>query len=163
MGHQGIVTPWKTPPQQSNNVPLQYCDYQDVFEQWRGKGLPPSCPWDHTIDLKPGAPVTLISKTIHLSQVEQKELSQFLKEHTTQGTICPSKSPYTASFFFIKKKNGKLQPVQDYQPVNTWTIKNHYPLPLIPSLIDQLCDCTLFTGFNIKWGYNEVLIKDKDQ
>jgi len=21
----------------------------------------------------------------------------------------------------------------------------------------------LFTGFNIKWGYNKVLIKDKDQ
>jgi len=47
--------------------------------------------------------------------------------------------------------------------VNAWTIKNCYPLPLILSLIDRLCDCTLFTGFNIEWGYNEVLIKDKDQ
>ncbi len=67
-----------------------------------------------------------------------------------------------ASFFFIKKKNGKLRPVQDYQPVNSWTIKNRYPLPLIPSLIDRLQDCTLFTGFNIEWGYNKVLIKPKD-
>jgi len=47
--------------------------------------------------------------------------------------------------------------------VNVWTIKNRYPLPLIPSLIDRLRDCTLFTGFNIEWGYNEVLIKPKDQ
>jgi len=77
--------------------------------------------------------------------------------------ICPSKSPYVASFFFIKKKNSKLQPVQDYQPVNLWTIKNRYPLPLIPSLIDRLHNCTLFTGFNIEWGYNEVLVKEKDQ
>ena len=67
------------------------------------------------------------------------------------------------SFFFIKKKNGKLRPVQDYRPVNSWTIKNQYPLPLIPSLIDRLQDCTLFTGFDIEWGYNKVLIKPKDR
>ncbi len=46
--------------------------------------------------------------------------------------------------------------------MNAWTIKNHYPLPLIPSLIDQLRDCTLFTGFDIEWGYNEVLVKPED-
>ncbi len=145
MAHQGIVTSRKPPPQHSDNIPLPYRDYRDVFEQRKGKGLPPSRPWDHAIDLKPGAPATLISKTIQLSQTEQKELSQFLKEHTARGTIQPSKGPYATSFFFIKKKNRKLRPVQDYRPVNSWTIKNHYPLPLIPSLINQLRDCSLFT------------------
>jgi len=160
---RGIVTHQKPTPRQSDGVPLQYRDYRDIFEQRKGKGLPPSQPWDHAIELKPGAPTTLISKTIHLSQTEQKELSQFLKEHTARGTIQPLKSPYAASFFFIKKKNGKLQLVQDYRLVNAWTIKNCYPLPLIPSLIDQLQDCTLFTGFDIKWGYNEVLVKLEDR
>ncbi len=41
-------------------------------------------------------------------------------------------------------------------------IKNWYPLPLIPSLIDRLHNCTKFTGVDIEWGYNEVLIKPKD-
>jgi len=95
--------------------------------------------------------------------LEQVELPKFLKEHMAWGIIQPSKSPYTTPFFFIKKKNGKLQPVQDYQPVNAWTIKNRYPLPLIPQLINCLRDCTLFTGFDIEWGYNEVLIKEGDQ
>jgi len=36
------------------------------------------------------------------------------KEHTAKGYIRPSKSPYAAPFFFIKKKDGKLRPVQDY-------------------------------------------------
>ena len=67
------------------------------------------------------------------------------------------------SFFFIKKKNRKLRPVQDYCPINEWTIKNKYPLPLIPQLIDHLRDCSLFTKFNIQWGYNNVHIKDGDQ
>src|SRR5712671_1662299 len=76
--------------------------------------------------------------------------------------IHPLKSPYAATFF-IKKKNRKLRPVQDYRPVNEWTIKNCYPLPLIPQLIDRLRGCTLFMKFNIKWGYNNVRIKDGDQ
>jgi hypothetical protein len=72
------------------------------------------------------------------------------------------KSPYAASFF-IKKKNRKLRLVQDYRPVNAWTIKNCYPLPLIPQLINRLRGCMLFTGMDIEWGYNEVLIKEEDR
>jgi Reverse transcriptase (RNA-dependent DNA polymerase) len=65
--------------------------------------------------------------------------------------------------FFIKKKDGKLQPVQDYQPINQWTIHNAYPLPLIPKLIDQLNGCSLYTKFDICWGYNIVRIKEGDE
>ncbi len=105
----------------------------------------------------------LTGRTIHLSQSEQVELTKFLKDHMARGMIRPSKSPYTAPFFFIKKKNGKLWPVQEYCPINLWTIKNHYPLPLIPQLVDRLHECTLFTGVDIEWGYNEVHIKEGDQ
>jgi len=108
LAHSGILTPQKMPPQQSDNIPLQYRDYCNVFEQQKGKGLPPSSLWDHAIKLKREAPTTRIGKTIRLLQAEQQELSQFLKEHTIQGTICPLKSLYTTSFFFIRKKNGKL-------------------------------------------------------
>jgi len=67
------------------------------------------------------------------------------------------------SFFFIKKKNGKLRPVQDYRPINEWTIKNRYPLPLIPQLIDRIGDAELITTVNIRWGYNTVKIVPQDQ
>ena len=119
--------------------------------------------WDHAIELKPGAPSTLPGKIYLLSQVELQELQKFVDEHLKRGTIQPSKSPYAASFFFIKKKNGKLRPVQDYCPINEWTVKNKYPLPLIPQLIDRLRGCSLYTKFDVRWGYNNVQIKDGDQ
>ena len=72
-------------------------------------------------------------------------------------------SPYTALFFFIKKKNGKLRPVQDYRPINKWTIKNRYPLPLIPQLIDRLGNAELITTVDICWRYNMVQIVPEDQ
>jgi len=68
-----------------------------------------------------------------------------------------------ASFFFIKKKNGKLQPVQDYRLINEWTIKNRYPLPLIPQLIDRIGDAELIMVVDIHWGYNAVQIIEEDQ
>jgi hypothetical protein len=49
-----------------------------------------------------------------LTQEERKALRTFIEEHLRKGYIIPSKSPYVAPFFFIKKKDGKLRPVQDY-------------------------------------------------
>jgi hypothetical protein len=63
----------------------------------------------------------------------------------------------------VKKKDGKLWPVQDYRPLNKWTKKNRNISPLIPSVIDQLVGCTLFTKFNICWGYNNIRIKLGDE
>ena len=137
-------------------IPRQYRAFTDVFSDKESKKFLPKRPWDHKIKLKPGAPATLISRTIKLLTSEQQELQTFINEHLERGTIERSKSPYAASFFFIKKKNGKLRPVQDYRPINEWTIKNKYPLPLIPQLIDQLGDAELITTVDIRWGYNMV-------
>ena len=38
-------------------------------------------------------------------------------------------------------------------------MQNKYPLPLIPQQIDHLRGCTLFTKFDIRWGYNAVQVK----
>ena len=74
-----------------------------------------------------------------------------------------SKSLYASSFFFIKKKDGKLRPVQDYRKLNEYTIGDMYPLPLIPDLIQQIEDTWVFTKFDVRWGYNNICIKDGDQ
>jgi hypothetical protein len=100
------------------NIPNQYCAFSRVFSEEASHEFPLSRPWDHAIELKPGAPAALPGKLIPLSQAEQEELQKFVKEHMARGTIRPSKSPYKARFFYIKKKDGKLRPVQDYRPVN---------------------------------------------
>ena len=107
--------------------------------------------------------MALPGKLIPLSQAEQEELHKFMVEHMKRGTIRLFKSPYKARFFYIKKKDGKLWPVQDYRPVNQWTIHNAYPLPLIPELIDRLSGCSLYTKFDICWGYNNVRIREGDK
>src|ERR1700676_4984121 len=66
-------------------------------------------------------------------------------------------------FFFVKKKDGKLRPTQDYRKLNDLTIKNRYPLPLISELIDKLSGAKVFTKMDVRWGYNNIRIKEGDQ
>ena len=66
-------------------------------------------------------------------------------------------------FFFVKKKDGKLQPVQDYQKLNEMMIKNRYPLPLIKELVDHLKGSKIFTKLDVWWGYNYIRIKEGDE
>ena len=66
-------------------------------------------------------------------------------------------------FFFVKKKDGSLRPVQDYRKLNEMTIKNRYPLPLISELMDRLKDSRYFTKLDVRWGYNNVRIKEGDE
>ena len=65
-------------------------------------------------------------------------MDKFLKENLQTGHIHPSKSPMASPFFFTKKKDGALQPVQDYHTLNAMTVKTRYPLPLISELVNQL-------------------------
>jgi len=61
--------------------------------------------------------------------------------------------------FFIKKKDGSLQLVQDYCALNAVTVKNRYPLPLISELVSQLRGAKYFTKLDVWWGFNNVHIK----
>jgi hypothetical protein len=149
-------------PQSKQPIPEEYRRH-NVFGEKQAQRFPGPRIWDHTIELKPGAPATIPGKIYALTQSEQKALEEFVKEHLAKGYIKPSKSPYTSPFFFIKKKDGKLRPVQDYRKVNEWTIKNRYPLPLIPELIARVKGASLFTKFDVRWGYNNVRIKEGDQ
>src|SRR6266498_1087055 len=65
--------------------------------------------------------------------------------------------------FFVKKKDGKLCLVQDYYALNAMTMKNKYPLPLIPELIVKLQGVKYFTKLNIRWRFNNVHIKEVDK
>jgi hypothetical protein len=57
--------------------------------------------------------------------------------------------PQVSPFFFVKKKDGRLQPCQDYQYLNNWMVKNAYPLPLISEIMDKLKKAKYFLKFDV--------------
>jgi len=68
-----------------------------------------------------------------------------------------------ALVFFIKKKDGSLQLVQDYRVLNSMMVKNKYPLTLISELILQLRGAKYFTKLDVHWGFNNIYIKPRNE
>jgi hypothetical protein len=73
------------------------------------------------------------------------------------------KSPFGAPVFFIEKKDGSLRLVQDYRKLNTVTVKNSYPLPLVSDILNRLHGAKYFMKLDLRWGFNNVHIKEGDE
>ena len=143
-------------------VPSEYHEFLDIFGEKRASQFPDRWPWDHKINLKPGFELKSF-KNYNLTPTEQEELDGFLKENLEKGYIKKSKSPMASPFFFIKEKDRKLRPCQDYRFLNEWTIKNAYPLPLISEIMDKLKGTKYFTKLDVQWGYNNIRIWEGDE
>jgi len=77
--------------------------------------------------------------------------------------IRPSKSPQTSPVFFVGKKDSSKRMVMDYCNMNNQTIKNNYPLLLITKLIDNMGSKKVFTKMDLRWGFNNIRIKEEDE
>ena len=145
-------------------VPESYHDFKDVFSKESFDQLPSRKPWDHAIELIPDAQ-PFSTKVYPMSPIEQRELDSFLEENLKSHRIRPSKSPMASPVFFVKKKDGNLRFVQDYRKLNDITIKNAYPLPLIPDIMNKIAagHAKYFTKLDVRWGYNNVRIKEGDE
>ena len=97
-----------------------------------------------------------------MTQEEDAALDIWIDEQLEKGYISPLMSPYASSFFSIKKKDGKLHPVQDYRTINSYTVRNQYLLPLISDLICNLGGARLYTKFDVQQGYNNICMKEAD-
>ena len=73
-----------------------------------------------------------------MSAPELGAMKTYIKDYLANGFIRPSRSPAAAPVMFIKRPDGKLRLVVDYRGLNKVTVKNRYPLPLIPKMLDRL-------------------------
>ena len=89
-------------------IPTQYHMYKKVFKDAGFQALPQRKPWDHAIDLKPGATLQKLTKAYPISPLEDQSMKGFIEENLANGRIRPSQSPWASGFFFVKKKDGKL-------------------------------------------------------
>ena len=88
-------------------LPAEYAEYAQVFSKEATDHVPPSRPYDHTINLDESF-IPKIGKLYPLSVKEWEAADEFIDENLRSGKICPSKSPQASPFFFVKKKDGGL-------------------------------------------------------
>uniref|UniRef100_A0A8C1UCL9 ribonuclease H n=1 Tax=Cyprinus carpio TaxID=7962 RepID=A0A8C1UCL9_CYPCA len=144
------------------NIPPCYDDLAEVFIKTKATQLPPHCPWDCSIDLLPNA-MPPKSRVYPLSRTESQAMEDYIEEALSSGFIRPSTSPAAAGFFFVEKKDGGLRPCIDYRGLNNDTVKFRYPLPLVPSALEQLREARIYTKLDLRSAYNLICIKEGDE
>ena len=115
----------------------------------------------HEIVLEPGS--TPPSRAAYrLPKPELNELNTQLTAVLEKGFIEPSKSPFGAPVFFVKKADRTLRMACDWCDLNGITIKNKACLPNVDDLFDAVQGSAYFSKLDLQSGYNQIRIRAED-
>eukprot|EP00253_Pinus_taeda_P020172 PITA_20172 len=96
----------------------------------------------------------------NLREIVKEELQKLLNE----GFIYPiSDSEWVSPLVIVPKKNGKWRVCVDYRALNKATQKDHFPLPFIDQVLDNLAGKKFFSFLDGFSGYNQIRITPQDQ
>jgi len=88
-----------------------------------------------------------------------------MQKKLENGVIRSSTSPCGYPNFLAMKKDGTWQwrsHCVDFGTLNKFMVKNHYPLPRIDVLLNQLKDVIYFTKLNLRSGYHQIILAEGD-
>ncbi len=145
-----------------DSIPAKYHEFHNVFSGEKAGTLAPHRPYDLQINVKEG------TKPIHgpiysLSPLELMALQEFLEEHTRNGFIHPSKSPWGSPILFVKKKDSSLHLCVDFCALNRVTEKDCYPLSLISDLLMSPAPARIYSKIDLKHAHHLVCIAKGDE
>jgi len=144
-------------------IPNQYHALLPMFSMVLADRLPPHRPnVDHEVRLKEGEtpswwPIYMLCRE------ELVFMKEWLENNMTKGFIRQSFSPYAAQCLFAKKPDGGHRFCIDYRDINSKTVKNRCPLPLIQETLDLLAGAWVYTKLDVRGAYNLVRVKEGDE
>jgi len=144
-------------------VPMEFRQYLGVMGKELADALPEHRSYDCKIDLKEGSTAPW-GPIYPLSEIELQTLREWLKEMEKTGKIRRLTSQAGAPILFVPKPNGRgLRLCVDYRGLNSITIPNQYPLPLMQELQDRVQGAQWFTKMDLKNGFNLIRIREGDE
>lgn len=135
--------------------------YMDVFvENYEDKalpgGLPPSRVTDHRIELKPGAPPSIVRRCYRMSPDERVYVKETIQEYLDKGWIRPSTSSFASPIMFEVKPDGRKRVVFNYKPINEWTVDDPYPMPDPDVLIESIEFSIVVSKIDLNLAYYQL-------
>lgn len=98
------------------------------------RGLPPVREFDHDILLQPGkAPMNV--RPYRYNHKQKQEIETQVGRMLTESIIRPSHSSYASSVLLVSKKDGTWRFCIDYRELNSITVKDKFPIPLIDDFV----------------------------
>ncbi|KAI7950664.1 hypothetical protein MJO29_009338 [Puccinia striiformis f. sp. tritici] len=140
-------------------LPPEFERFADVFSPQMNCKLPPHRSMDISINLKEGA-TPPFGGLYNLSFAEQQQLKLYIDENLKKGFIRLSSSSAAAPIFFVRVPGKKPRPCVDYRGLNSMTIRDSYPIPIVGHLLNQLQGCRFFSKIDLKSAFNLLRVAE---
>ena len=141
-------------------VPAAYHSVIDVFMKHKADELPEHRKEDHQIILEAGKEAPYVRNYKPMSEQELEAVKKYIDEHLEKGFIRPSSSSAAAPVLLVRKPGGGLRFCVDYRALNSITIKNRYPIPLINETLGKLSQAKKFTKLDVISAFNRMRMKE---
>lgn len=93
----------------------------------------------------------------------EKEEEEHLGKMLQCGVIRPSTSEWASPPVLVRKKDGSVRWCIDYRALNSVTVKDAFPLPLISECLDTLSETSFLSTLDLASGYWQIEIAEPDR
>lgn len=111
------------------------------------------------IELNSKQPV--VYRPYRLSHNERDKVRTMVDEMLEAGIIRESISEYASPIILVKKRDGGMRLCIDYRMLNSVTVKERYPMPIIEDEIARLSGQVCFVTLDLSSGYYQVPIAEE--
>jgi hypothetical protein len=79
------------------------------------------------------------------------------------GIIVPSSSPFAFPVLLVKKNDDSWRFCVDYRNLNSITVKNKFPMPIINEFMDEIADAKFFSSIDLASGFHKIRMVPADE
>ena len=98
---------------------------------------------------------TVKLKPYRYSAIQKDEIERIVAELKENGVIQHSTSAFASLVVLVKKKDGSWRLCIDYRQLNSLTIKDKFPIPIVEELLDELAGAQFF----LSWTFDLAIVK----
>ena len=83
-------------------------------------------------------------------------------ELLASGVVRRSDSPWAAPIHVVTKQDGRFRVCGDYRGINSITIHDSYPMPLISDVLTRLSHSTIYSKLDLAKAYHQIPVQEED-